>query len=488
MNASGYEAVIGLEVHVQLATDSKMFSTSPTAFGADANSQANLVDLAMPGALPVANSRALAMAVRFGLAVGAEIRPRSIFTRKNYFYPDLPKGYQISQHKDPILVGGGIDLPAAVGSEGRHIRLTRAHLEEDAGKSMHMGADSRIDLNRAGVPLLEVVSEPDLRSPAEAVAYAREIHTLAIHIAICDGDMEKGNLRFDANISLRPRGAEKLGIRAEIKNLNSFRFLERALDFEIKRQGEILSDGGEVVQETRLFSEKTGETHPMRAKEDAEDYRYFPDPDLPPLILDAEVIEEERASLPELPAARRRRYSSDFGLRAEECDALLSDPARADFFDRATEAAAGRGRLVANWLLTEVMGRARRHGLEVKDIPLAPEALGQLVARVAGGALSHAQGKQLLERLWGEGGSEKDVDALIAASGFADQAAASDLAELAQRVLAAHPRQVEEYRSGKKKVFGFLVGRALSEAGRGADARALGDALREALAAPGELD
>ncbi len=331
MSARGYEAVIGLEVHVQLATDSKMFSTSPTAFGSDANCQANPVDLAMPGALPVVNARALAMAVRFGLAVGAEIRPRSIFARKNYFYPDLPKGYQISQHRDPILVGGGIDLPAAADAEERRIRLTRAHLEEDAGKSVHVGADSRIDLNRAGVPLLEVVSEPDLRSPSEAVACAREIHTLAIHLAICDGDMEKGNLRFDANISLRPRGSEELGIRAEIKNLNSFRFLERALDFEIRRQQEILSGGGRVVQETRLFAEKTGETRPMRAKEDAEDYRYFPDPDLPPLILDAGMIEEERASLPELPAARRRRYGSDFGLRAEECDALLSDPARADF-------------------------------------------------------------------------------------------------------------------------------------------------------------
>ncbi len=488
MSARGYEAVIGLEVHVQLATDSKMFSTSPTAFGSDANCQANPVDLAMPGALPVVNARALAMAVRFGLAVGAEIRPRSIFARKNYFYPDLPKGYQISQHRDPILVGGGIDLPAAADAEERRIRLTRAHLEEDAGKSVHVGADSRIDLNRAGVPLLEVVSEPDLRSPSEAVACAREIHTLAIHLAICDGDMEKGNLRFDANISLRPRGSEELGIRAEIKNLNSFRFLERALDFEIRRQQEILSGGGRVVQETRLFAEKTGETRPMRAKEDAEDYRYFPDPDLPPLILDAGMIEEERASLPELPAARRRRYGSDFGLRAEECDALLSDPARADFFDRATEAADGRGRLVANWLLTEVMGRVRRHGLELKDAPLAPEALGQLVARVAGGALSHAQGKQLLEQLWGEGGSDKDIDALIAASGFADRADAGDLAELAQRVLAGNPRQVGEYRSGKTKVFGFLVGRALAEAGRGADARALGDALRQALAAPGEPD
>ena len=488
MSAPGCETVIGLEVHVQLATDSKMFSASRTAFGSDANCQADVVDLAMPGALPVANARALTMAVRFGLAVGAEIRLRSIFTRKNYFYPDLPKGYQISQHEDPILVGGAIDLPAAADSGERRIRLTRAHLEEDAGKSMHAGTHSRIDLNRAGIPLLEVVSEPDLRSPAEAVAFAREIHTLAVHLGICDGDMEKGNLRFDANISLRPKGSKKMGIRTEIKNLNSFRFLERALDFEIGRQQEILSGGGEVVQETRLFAEKKGETRPMRAKEDAEDYRYFPDPDLPPLILDAGLIEEERASLPELPASRRRRYGGDFGLRVEECDTLLADPARTNFFDRATEAADGRGRLVANWLLTEVMGRARRQGLEMKDVPLSPEALGRLVARVADGLLSHAQGKNLLERLWGEGGGGEDVDALIAASGFADRADAGDFAGLAQRVLAANPRQVEEYRSGKAKVFGFLVGRALAEAGGGADARALGDALRQALAALDEPD
>ena len=473
-----WEIVIGLEIHAQLATRSKIFSASSTAFGAAPNSQASAVDIALPGVLPVLNKAAVEHAIRFGLAVGAHIHPRSIFARKNYFYPDLPKGYQISQMDDPIVQGGSVTIVTEQGD--KQVRLTRAHLEEDAGKSLHgdYPGTTGIDLNRAGTPLLEIVSEPELRGAAEAVAYARTVHGLVTWLGICDGNMQEGSFRCDANVSVRPMGSETFGTRCEIKNLNSFRFLERAILFEAQRQIELLEDGGRVRQETRLYDADRDETRTMRSKEDAFDYRYFPDPDLLPVMVDDAWKAEIAASMPELPQAMRARWVEQYGLSAYDAGILTSNRAMAEYFEALVLATDGAAKLCANWMMGELLAALNRYELPFSANPVTVNRLAQLIQRVQDGTLSGKLGKTVFDALWQ---NEGEVDAIIEARGLRQVSDSTALAAVLDEVLAAFPAQVADYRAGKEKMLGFLMGQAMKLSRGRANPQQLNDMLLKKL-------
>jgi aspartyl-tRNA(Asn)/glutamyl-tRNA(Gln) amidotransferase subunit B len=475
-----WEIVVGIETHAQLSTQSKIFSGSSTAFGAAPNSQASAIDLALPGVLPTLNRGAVERAIRFGLAVGAVISPRSVFARKNYFYPDLPKGYQISQYELPIVVGGALAIVTPEGEKS--IRLTRAHLEEDAGKSLHedFHGSSGIDLNRAGTPLLEIVSEPDLRGAAEAVAYARTLHALVRWIGICDGNMQEGSFRCDANVSVRPRGSDTLGTRCEIKNLNSFRFLEKAIEYEARRQIELIEDGSKVVQQTRLYDPDKGETRAMRSKEDAHDYRYFPDPDLPPLVVDEAWIERVRGELPELPEAKKARFMRQYGLAAYDAHSLTASREMADYYE-ATAAALGHDpKIAANWVMGELSAALNRHEIGPEDSPIAPEQLASLLARILDGTISGKIAKDVFEALWaGECGGNSD--AIIAARGLKQISDTGAIEALVDEVLAANPRSVDEFRAGKDKAFNALVGQVMKASRGQANPAQVNEVLKKKL-------
>lgn len=455
-----WEIVIGLEIHAQLSTQSKIFSGASTDYGGQPNTQACGVDIALPGVLPVLNQGAVERAIKFGLAIGAKINSPSVFARKNYFYPDLPKGYQISQFELPVVQGGSIKIQ--VGNTEKTIRLTRAHLEEDAGKSLHedFHGMSGIDLNRAGTPLLEIVSEPDMRSSAEAATYAKALHTLVRWIGICDGNMQEGSFRCDANVSVRPHGTDKLGTRCEIKNLNSFRFLERAIDFEARRQIEILEDGGSIRQETRLYDANRDETRTMRSKEEAHDYRYFPDPDLLPLSISTKWIDQVKATLPELPEARRNRYVEDFGLSQYDASVLTATREIADYFENTVKCLPDQAKLCANWIMGEVSGRLNKENIEISQCPVDPEQLAELLTRISDGTISGKSAKDVFDILWqGEHGGS--ADAIIAAKGLKQISDDSEIEKMIEEVLAANPQQVADYRSGKEKAFNSLVGQVM---------------------------
>jgi len=464
MGIANWEIVIGLETHAQLNTASKIFSGASTAFGAAPNTQACAVDIALPGVLPVLNRGAVERAIRFGLAVGGRVAPRSVFARKNYFYPDLPKGYQISQYELPVVSGGGLTIRVSRGdaAEEKFVRLTRAHLEEDAGKSLHedFHGKSGIDLNRAGTPLLEIVTEPDMRSAEEAVAYAKALHALVRWIDICDGNMQEGSFRCDANVSVRPKGSDVLGTRREIKNLNSFRFLQQAIEYEARWQIETLEDGGRIHQATVLFDPATGETRAMRSKEEAHDYRYFPDPDLLPLEISPSWIDSVKAAMPELPEAMQARFERDYGLSAYDAGTLTAARETAAYFEQAVAAAgAGNAKLCANWVMGELAARLNREEKDVAAAPLAPAQLAGLVARIADGTLSSKMAKEVFDALWnGEG---TDADAIIEAKGLKQISDTGALEKIIDEVLAANPKSVEEFRAGKEKAFNALVGQAM---------------------------
>ena len=473
-----WELVIGLETHAQLSTRSKIFSGASTAFGAEPNVQACAVDLALPGVLPVLNRGAVERAIRFGLAVGATINRRSIFARKNYFYPDLPKGYQISQYEIPVVSGGTLRIQ--VGDTGKTINLTRAHLEEDAGKSLHedFHGMSGIDLNRAGTPLLEIVTEPDMRSAAEAVAYARALHALVRWIDICDGNMQEGSFRCDANVSVRRFGDPKFGTRCEIKNLNSFRFLERAIEFERQRQIELIESGGTVVQETRLYDPDRDETRSMRSKEDAQDYRYFPDPDLLPLEVSDDWIERVRAGMPELPEAKRARFVSKLGLSDYDAGVLTATRETSDYFEALVTAHPADPKLGANWLMGDVSARLNREQIEIARCPVSAASLGNLLSRITDGTLSGKLAKEVFEALWaGEG----EVDAIIEKRGLKQISDTGEIERIIDDVLAANAKSVEEFRSGKDKAFNALVGQVMKATKGKANPQQVNDLLKQKL-------
>ena len=465
MSRTDWEVVIGLEIHTQLNTASKIFSGASTAFGAAPNVQASAVDIALPGVLPVLNRGAVERAIRFGLAIGATIAPRSIFARKNYFYPDLPKGYQISQYELPVVQGGAITLLVPDGQGGHYekrVRLTRAHLEEDAGKSLHedFHGMSGIDLNRAGTPLLEIVSEPDMRSAAEAVAYAKALHALVRWIDICDGNMQEGSFRCDANVSVRRKGATEFGTRREIKNLNSFRFLQQAIDYEVQWQIDTLEDGGRIEQATVLFDPDTGETRMMRSKEDAHDYRYFPDPDLLPLMISPEWKARVQAEMPELPGAMKARFMDDWGLSAYDATTLTASKEVADFY-QATVSAAGAAlaKPCANWVMGELAARLNKAELDVAASPVSPAQLAGLVARIADNTISNAIARKVFEALWnGEGAT---ADEVIDKQGLRQVTDTGAIEAMIDEVLAANQKSVEEFRAGKEKAFNALVGQVM---------------------------
>lgn len=473
-----WESVIGLEVHVQLATVSKIFSGASTRFGAAPNTQACPVDLGLPGVLPVINLEAVRMAVRFGLAIGATINHRSVFDRKNYFYPDLPKGYQISQFESPI-VGAGTLTVQLEGQPARTIRVTRAHLEEDAGKSLHEAYPGMtgIDLNRAGTPLLEIVSEPDLRTAAEASAYFRQVHGLVRHLKICDGNLAEGSMRCDANVSVRRTGEHELGERTEIKNLNSFKFLELAINHEIERQIELIEAGGTVTRETRLYDSDRNETRAMRSKELSNDYRYFPDPDLLPVLLDPAFIESVRAEMPELPAQMQARFEAQHGLSSYDATWLTSDPEIAAYFEIVAKTA-GDSKLAANWVMGELSATLNRGDISIAESPLAAEKLGGLIARIKDGTLSGKLAKQLFETLWTEGG---EVDATIESLGLTQVSDSGELRTIIDRIVTDNPAQVAQFRSGKDKVLGFFVGQVMKQTGGKANPALVNELLLEVL-------
>ncbi len=475
-----WEVVIGLEIHTQLATASKIFSGASTTYGAPPNSQACLVDLGYPGILPVLNEQAVRMAIKFGLATNCEISRRSVFARKNYFYPDLPKGYQISQYEHPIVSGGHIDIVLDDG-EIKTIRITRAHLEEDAGKSLHENFKgvSGIDLNRAGTPLLEIVSEPDMRSAAEAGIYLRKIHTLVRYLGISDGNMQEGSFRCDANVSIRPEGETELGTRAELKNLNSFRFIEKAIDIEVERQIDILEDGGQVVQETRLYDASRNETRSMRSKEEANDYRYFPDPDLLPVVIEDALIEQLRADLPELPDAKRARFEKDYELSAYDAGVLTANLGTADYFEQAARSATvAEPKLVSNWVQGELAAALNQDGLDIAESKLAAAELGRLVDRIEDGTLSGKLAKEVFGGLWhGEG----SVDVIIEQRGLKQISDSGTIEKLVDAVLVQHPAQVEQFRGGNDKVIGFFVGQLMKASGGKANPQQVNDILRKKL-------
>ncbi len=458
-----WEIVVGIETHAQLTTESKIFSGASTAFGAEPNAQACAVDLALPGVLPVMNKAAVHRAIQFGLAVGAKVAEYSVFARKNYFYPDLPKGYQISQFEIPVVQGGSISF--LVGDQMKTVRLTRAHLEEDAGKSLHedFQGQSGIDLNRAGTPLLEIVTEPDMRSAEEAVAYAKTLHTLVTWLGICDGNMQEGSFRCDANVSVRPKGQKEYGTRCEIKNLNSFKFLHAAIVYEAQRHIEIIEDGGKIKQETRLYDPDRNETRSMRSKEDSEDYRYFPDPDLPPLMVSPAWVEEVRASMPELPAQKQVRYQDELGLSAYDAVTLTASRGLTDYFEAAlTEAGQDKAKPLANWLLGEFSASLNREDLRPGQAPIAPALMARIVARVVDGTLNNKTGKVVFAALWE--GKYSDVDACIKGEGLEQISDSGAVEKMIDEVLAAHPGPVAEYKAGKEASFNFLVGQIMRAA------------------------
>lgn len=474
----GYEVVIGLETHAQLSTRSKIFSGSSTQFGAAPNTQASPVDLALPGTLPVLNRGAVERAIRFGLAVGATVAPLSIFARKNYFYPDLPKGYQISQYEIPVVQGGEVEF--FIGEKRHVVHLTRAHLEEDAGKSLHEDyhGQTGIDLNRAGTPLLEIVTEPDMRSSAEAAAYARALHALVVWLDICDGNMQEGSFRCDANVSVRRPGAP-FGTRREIKNLNSFKFLQQAIDFEVQWQIDLIEDGGAVQQATVLFDPDTGETRAMRTKEDAHDYRYFPDPDLPPLVIAPQWIERVKAEMPELPRVMAQRFQADYGLPAYDAAMMTQGKAMGDFFEAAAKAC-GQPKLVANWLMGEVSRRLNAEDRGIETSPVGAAQLAAMIGRIADGTISNNGAKQVFDALWTGAGS--DVDAVIEAKGLKQMSDTGELERILDEVLAANARSVEEYRAGKDKAFNALVGQAMKASKGKANPAQVNELLKKKLA------
>lgn len=473
----GYEVVIGLETHAQLSTASKIFSGASTTFGAAPNTQACAVDLALPGTLPVMNRGAVERAIRFGLAVGAKVAPLSIFARKNYFYPDLPKGYQISQYETPVVQGGRVEF--MLGGAPRSVRLTRAHLEEDAGKSLHedFAGQTGIDLNRAGTPLLEIVTEPDMRSSAEAVEYARALHALVVWLGICDGNMQEGSFRCDANVSVRKPGAP-YGTRREVKNLNSFRFLQQAIDFEVQWQIDRVEDGLAIEQATVLFNPDSGETRAMRSKEDAHDYRYFPDPDLPPLIIEAEWIARVKAAMPELPAAMAVRFQRDDGLPADAAALMTQSLPFARYYE-AVRDASRQPKLAANWLMGEVSKRLNAEGRTIDVVPLSAPTLALLIQRVADGTLSNNAARQVFETLWQ--GETSDVDALIESKGLKQMNDSSALEAIVDQVIAANAKSVDEFRAGKDKAFNALVGQVMKASQGKANPAQAGELLKKKL-------
>ncbi|MFK8015171.1 MAG: Asp-tRNA(Asn)/Glu-tRNA(Gln) amidotransferase subunit GatB [Gammaproteobacteria bacterium] len=474
-----FETVIGLEVHAQLSTQSKLFSAAPTAYGAPPNAQASLIDLGYPGTLPVLNEAVVAMAIRLGLALDAEIAPNNVFARKNYFYPDLPKGYQISQLDHPIVGRGRLRILLEDGAH-KTVGVTRAHLEEDAGKSVHdhFQNASGIDLNRAGTPLLEIVSEPDLRSAAEAVAYLRTLHSLVRYLGICDGNMQEGSFRCDANVSVRPAGSETLGTRTEIKNLNSFRFVERAILFEAQRQIECIQDGEAIVQETRLYDEKRDQTRTMRSKEEANDYRYFPDPDLLPVAVSSALVEQVREAMPELPQARRERYVDAHGLSPYDASVLTASRELADYFEAVLAAASLPAKLAANWVSGALLGALNDDGLDVVDSKISAASLAGLLALIHGNVISGKIAKDVFAAMWrGEG----DAEAIVERNGLRQITDSGAIESIVDEVLADHPAQVEQFRSGKEQVLGFLVGKVMQATKGKANPATVNETLRKKL-------
>ncbi|MGI9227475.1 MAG: Asp-tRNA(Asn)/Glu-tRNA(Gln) amidotransferase subunit GatB [Gammaproteobacteria bacterium] len=474
-----WETVIGLEIHVQLATQSKIFSAASTEFGADPNTQACAVDLGLPGVLPVLNQQAVKMAAMFGLAVNAKVAERSIFARKNYFYPDLPKGYQISQYELPIVEHGTLEIVLEDG-ERKTIGITRAHLEEDAGKSLHEEFPdfTGIDLNRAGTPLVEIVSEPDMRSAEEAVAYMKKIHSIVRYLGISDGNMQEGSFRCDANVSMRPKGQQEFGTRTETKNLNSFRFVERAINFEIERQIEVLEDGGEIVQETRLYDANKDETRSMRSKEEANDYRYFPDPDLLPVIIKSEDLEAIKNSLPELPDEKVARFKKEYDLNDYDAGNLVLDKETAEYFEQTVKNHNGKAKLAANWVLGELSAALNQENLEITSSPVSSSMLSELLGRIEDGTISGKIAKEVFQAMWaGEG----DVDTIIESKGLKQITDSGEIEELVEQVIADNPGQVEQYKSGKDKVFGFFVGQVMKLSKGKANPQQVNDLLKNKL-------
>ena len=455
-----WETVIGLEIHAQLATKSKIFSGASTAYGAAPNSQACAVDLGLPGVLPVVNKEAVRMAIKFGMAIEAQIPPYSVFARKNYFYPDLPKGYQISQFELPIVGVGGLDIQ--VDGKIKHIGITRAHLEEDAGKSLHEDFHglTGIDLNRAGTPLLEIVSEPDMRSAGEAVAYMKKMHALVRYLEICDGNMQEGSFRCDANVSIRPKGQQEFGTRAEIKNLNSFRFIEKAINYEVDRQIDLIESGGTVVQETRLYDSVKDETRSMRSKEEANDYRYFPDPDLLPLEIEESLKEEVKAALPELPDEKKERFKEQYGQDEDSASTLTASRELADFFEAVVKESGCEARLCTNWVIGDLSGALNKDGLDIADSPVSHERLSGLLKRIADNTISGKIAKQVFEEMWNGSAA---ADEIIEAKGLKQITDSGAIEQIIDRVIADNPGQIEQYLSGKDKLFGFFVGQVMKE-------------------------
>ena len=478
----GYEVVIGFETHAQLQTKSKIFSRASTAFGAAPNTQASVVDMALPGTLPVMNREAVACAIKLGLALGSHIAPRSVFARKNYFYPDLPKGYQISQFEIPVVQGGEVSffLDGDKKNERKTVRLVRAHLEEDAGKSLHDAFQgmSGIDLNRAGTPLLEIVTEPDIRSTEEAVAYAKELHKIVTWIGICDGNMQEGSFRCDANVSVRKPG-QPLGTRREIKNLNSFRFMQQAIDFEIRWQIEQLEDGHAIQQATVLFDPDTGETRAMRTKEDSADYRYFPDPDLPPLCISAEWIEQTRAQMPELPRKMAERFVADYGLPEYDAATLTQPPQMAAYFEQAAQKS-GQPKLASNWVMGEISKRLNAEEIGIESAQVTAQQLAQIIQRIQDGTISHNAARQVFDALWR--GEASDADAVIEAKGLKQMNDTGALEKIIDEVIAANPANVEQYRAGKDKAFNALVGQVMKASKGKANPQQVNELLRAKLA------
>jgi aspartyl-tRNA(Asn)/glutamyl-tRNA(Gln) amidotransferase subunit B len=474
-----WETVIGLEIHAQLATRSKIFSGAPTRYGAEPNTQACAVDLGLPGVLPVLNAEVVRMAVKFGLATHSSVAPRSVFARKNYFYPDLPKGYQISQYELPIVHDGYLDIEVDEDTVKR-IGITRAHLEEDAGKSLHedFHGMTGIDLNRAGTPLLEIVSEPDMRSAKEAVAYMKKIHSLVRYLGICDGNMQEGSFRCDANVSVRPQGQAAFGTRAELKNINSFRFVEQAINYEVERQIAVLESGGTVVQETRLFDADRHETRPMRTKEEANDYRYFPDPDLLPVEIDPAFIDAVTQTLPELPEVKKQRFMDDYGLSAYDAGVLTATRELGDYFETVVEASGGQGKLSANWVMGDLSGALNKAGLEIADSPVSAGVLGGLLRRIEDGTISGKIAKQVFEALWAGAGS---ADEVIESRGLKQISDSSAIEGIIRDVLANSPKQVEQYRNGQEKVFGYFVGQVMKATQGKANPKQVNELLKKMI-------
>lgn len=474
-----WETVIGLEVHAQLKTKSKIFSGAATDFGAEPNTQACAIDLALPGTLPVLNKEVVNMAVTFGTAVDAEINQRSVFARKNYFYPDLPKGYQISQFELPIVGKGHLDMTLENG-ENKRIGITRAHLEEDAGKSLHedFGNLSGIDLNRAGVPLLEIVSEPDIRSAKEAVAYLKALHAVVCYLGICDGSMQEGSFRCDANVSVRPLGEEKLGTRAEVKNVNSFRSVERAINYEIERQIELIEDGGEVVQETRLYDADKNETRSMRSKENANDYRYFPDPDLLPVEINESDISHIRHQLPELPKQKQQRFQQAYQLSAYDAGVLTNDVALANYFEQTVKESGAEAKLVANWISSELLGLLNKANSKIEQSPVSASALADLLKRIADNTISGKIAKDIFASMWAGEGSADDI---IAKKGLKQITDSGEIATIIDKIIADNPHQLEQYRGGKDKLFGYFVGQVMKATQGKANPQQVNDLLKQKL-------